>query len=346
MTESKSQTLITGVYRTGSEYIANLINCHPQIIVTMYSVNMMRFIYNRYNPISEKSNFEAALDDLNDRLQMRYHQSLNKAKLMDAFAGCERLDYGFFYDAVVCSLYMKYPAEHWAEKNQLLWREIPIFLDLMPNGKAILIIRDPRSVLLSFKSYTYAPPPAYIGAVFNSLDAMQYGLRYQQTLPNDRFCCIRYEDVARNPEKVTAKIWQFLNLDGLYDISDQTSWKDAYGQPWHTNSSFHDNSDQKPFDVEASINRWRSGLSAEEIALVEGVCEEAMIKFGYTLSKANADWLSVASLFLQNDTMTNYFKHWLSSGEGIEAFPTDPLDEKNWRNAQEDKYLLKKVKNG
>ncbi len=40
MKESKSQTLITGVYRTGTEYITQLINRNPNVIATMYRVRV------------------------------------------------------------------------------------------------------------------------------------------------------------------------------------------------------------------------------------------------------------------------------------------------------------------
>jgi len=338
MTRSKSQTLITGVYRTGSEYLANLINCHPKVSVTMYSVNLLRFIHGRYNPISKEENIKSALNDLGARLLKRYGRKLDKESVLEALTRHRTVDYGILYDAVMSVLYLQPPAEHWAEKNQLLWREIPTFLDMMPNGKAILIIRDPRSVLLSFKRYTYAPPPGYLGAVFNSLDAMQFALKYRERLPSDRFRCFRYEDVARDPKGLAGEVWQFMNLEGVYDVRDQSSWKDAYGRSWHVNSSFHDERDLRPFDVEASINRWQAGLCAEEIGLTEAICGETMTRFGYTPAGCDFDWISATRLLLQDDTIGGYFRKWLSCGTGVEAFPTDPLNEENWRDAQERKY--------
>ena len=44
----------------------------------------------------------------------------------------------------------------------------------MTNGKAIHILRDPRSVMLSYKKFTYHRKPAYLSAAFNSVDAMHY----------------------------------------------------------------------------------------------------------------------------------------------------------------------------
>jgi len=328
--ESKSQTLITGVYRTGTEYFAHLVNCHPQINVTMYRVNVLRFIYNKYNPISEVKNLVRAIDDLEKRIGKRYGLKLNKDIIIEKLKADENIDYGKFYDTVMCSLYLRGSEEHWAEKNQLLWREIPIFLEVMPNGKTILIVRDPRSVLLSFREYTYAAPPAYLGAVYNSLDALRCGLKYEKELSKDKFRYFRYEDFAREPENIIAKVWDFLGLEGNNDIGDQDSWKDAYGNPWYANSSFQRSDDLTPFDCEASINRWQMGLSVGEISLVEGVCGNLMKKFGYETTGKEPDWLEAMRLFANDDKMFEVFRNWLKTGAGIEAFPTDPLDERNW----------------
>lgn len=332
--QSRSQTLITGVYRTGSEYIAQLVGRHPEISVSMYSVNVLRFIHKKYDPISDRKQYMTALDDLEQRLQSRYNRSLDRDRIVDVLDKADKVDYGTFYDVVMCSLYLREPAVHWAEKNQLLWREIPDFLSMMPNGKAILVIRDPRSVLVSFRKYTYAPPPAYLGAVFNCLDAMQHGLKYSQELSSDRFLMVRYEDAAHFPQETADKIWRFLGLNGSVDVTANPGWLDAYGRPWHANSSFHPNDDPRPFNIAESINRWWSQISDGELALAEGVCGETMQKCGYKMSRKDVhDWLSALRLFIDDEQVTGYFRYWLETGMGIQAFPTDPVVPANWRNA-------------
>ena len=331
-THSLSQTLITGVYRTGSEYIAQLASCHPEISVSMYSVNVLRFVYGRYDPVSDPAQCKRALADMADRLQARYQRTLDCGLVMSALEHMGQIDYGTFYDAVMCALHLTGSSRHWAEKNQLLWREIPQFLEMMPNGKAILVIRDPRSVLASFRKYTYAAPPAYLGAVFNCVDAMQCALEYQRTLDPEKFLLVRYEDAARAPQNVADKIWRFLKLSGGYEVTNPANWRDAYGKQWHANSSFHSNDDARPFDIESSINRWVSELSPAELSLVEGVCAETMAALGYEPSLTSGpDWLSAIRLFIHDPQVTEYFKLWTLKGKGIEAFPTDPLNSKNWR---------------
>ena len=338
MTKSKCQIIITGVYRTGSEYFSHIINCHPEVTVSLYGVNALRFVYHKYSPINKKKNYLNALDDLEKRLKERYNLHLQKAKIITEFEKVKKLTYGIFYDIIMCSLYLNDFVNIWAEKNQLLWREIPDFLNSMPNGKAILIIRDPRSVLLSFKKFTYAPSPAYLGAIFNCLDAMQYALKYQDLLSNDSFMVVRYEDLARNPEKIAQKVWKFIGLTGIYDVRDHSKWCNPKGQPWQSNSSFQSKAKVEKFDVEMSINLWKSSLCIEEIALTELICGKLMTVFGYDLSQSLNIDENIDQLFANDQTLSAYYDKWLCTGEGIEAFPTDPLQKKNWRDVNQRKY--------
>jgi hypothetical protein len=330
MTPSKSQTLITGVYRTGTEFLSGLLNQSPDISVTMYSVNVLRFIFRKYDPIWKESQYTSALNDLANRIKVRYQRILNKEEIIIQLQKMGKFGYGIFYDVVMNSLYLKNGETHWAEKNQLLWREIPQFLEMMPNGKAIHIYRDPRSVLLSFRHITYTEPPAYLGAIFNCYDSMRHVDTYQKELPSDRYRSIKYEDLARNPQEKTNELFEFLGLKAGNDVIDQTTFMDGYGNPWESNSAFEKNSNPDEFDVEASIFRWKEKLSAEEIQLTEGVCSPLMESFGYPLTYKKIDWLNVLPLFIEDDKILDHFKKWLLSGQGIEAFPTDPLDPKNW----------------
>ena len=190
------------------------------------------------------------------------------------------------------------------------------------------MIRDPRSVLASFQAYTYAPPPKYLGAIFNCCDAMLHAQWLAEHLPPERFLLVRYEDAARSPRATAEAMYRFLGLDSsLADFSMQ-NLTDAYGKPWRVNSSFHEG--PAAFDVEAAINRWRGTLSDLEVALTETVCSIGMKAFDYDVSGAELDWPEALRLVLGDPDLTSALRHWLDSGEGIQAFPTDPVDSANW----------------
>jgi len=331
MQKSESQTLITGVYRTGTEFITQAINCHPEISATMYRVNVLRFVDGRYDPISSQAMQRRALGDLKERLFHRYGLELDCDILLRELAGRAPVDYGVFYDLVMSWLYLGPSRRHWMEKNQLLWREIPRFIEMMPNGRAILVIRDPRSVLASFKKYTTAPPPAYLGAIFNCYDAMLAGKVLEERFASTgRFLCLRYEDFAADPENWTRAVWKMIGVSPDHGINNQ-GWKDAYGKEWKANSSFHTNADRKAFDVQAAIDRWRTQLSPMEIFLTEAVCAEIMTQYGYAQAGLEGvDWREAMRLPAGDDKLMGYFRNWLIKGEGIEAFPSDPLDSASW----------------
>jgi hypothetical protein len=328
-TFSDSQTLITGVYRTGSEYLSLLLDSHPDISVSMYRVNVLRFVFGRYSPIDESHNLRKAISDTASRLLERYEIILDQDKLFSQLSQLKNIDYGVFYDAMMSQLYLGNGVRHWAEKDQLLWREIPQFINMMPNGKAIHILRDPRSVLASFKKYTRYEPPAFLGAVFNSVDAFATALDHQKSM-KEKVAYIRYEDLVRGPQQIIDKLWQFLNLRAGFDIKGQGDWKDAYGNSWHSNSSYHINSQEDKFDIERAVNGWKNNLSIEEINMAEAICGEVMDKFGYKRSMDSPDAGKVEKMICGDKQLEGAFANWKETGYGFESFPEDPLDRATW----------------
>jgi len=325
---SKSQTLITGVYRTGSEYLAQLIGGNDEISVSMYSINILRFVYGKYDPFNVKENYLKALNHISERVSSRYQIRIDKVNILKELDALPIVTYGNFYDLIMSSLYLNSNTTNWAEKNQLLWREIPEFIKIMPNGRAILILRDPRSVLVSFKQYTYAPSPAYLEAVFNCFDAMNFAKKFQNEL-NDKVLVVRYEDIAANPKLETEKCWNFLGINPNKLTAKELL--DAYGNNWQSNSSFHEGC-MTQSDLFDSVNRWKNRITNAELNLTEGICGELMNYFGYK-PKLNGliNWPGAIRLFIDDENLKLYFRNWLVEGVGIEAFPSDPLKPENWR---------------
>lgn len=325
---SKTQILVTGVYRTGSEYFTHLLNSFSEVSASMYRVNLMRFIYKRYCPINSSCNLLKALDDLNTRLNQRYSITVDKKEFLKDINQND-LNYGDLYDKLMTYLYLQdHSANIWAEKCQLLWRESEDFLKIMRNGKVILIHRDPRSVLASFKHYTNAPDPHYLGAVFNCLDAMQHGLRLEKKYPLN-VLNIKYEDLIFNEKFIMDKVAQFLNLKNRSYHFHPSKLIDSYGKAWISNSSFHNVSDGTSYDKGKTVTRWKEVLCKSEIQLTERICSNMMLSYNYELTYDKCCDSSFS--ILKNDALTeSYLNNFLNNGTGIQAFPSDPMNPKNW----------------
>jgi hypothetical protein len=301
----------------------------------MYHVNALRFIGERYDPLSDVLNARRAVLDVAERLQQRYQLALDVDRVLQRFALVPVPSCCALYDVIMSELWLRSGRTHWAEKCQLLWREIGEFVRDMPNGRAILVLRDPRSTLASFKNYTYAPPPAYLGAIFNCLDALRHAKAYRDNLPSDRFLLVRYEDAARDPQGVADRMFRFLELDPSLASHDRTCWRNETGERWQDNTAF-----RGTFDVDQAIERWRDWLSPMERALTECVCGPFMTDFGYAPDGRPLDWPEALRLCLTDPKITEYLRRWLVDGEGIEAFPTDPLMSENWQENQQPAALL------
>jgi hypothetical protein len=298
----------------------------------MYRVNVPRFVLEKYNPIHKTENYKRAIHDTVKRLKDRYNIDLNSKIIIEKLNENENVTYGYLYEVIMEELYIKNSVKHWAEKNQLLWRQIPWFINNISNPKVLLIIRDPRSVLTSFKKYTYAEKPAYLQAVFNCFDSMKSALKYQNEYSGDVLKIVKYEEAALNPNKTARDIWDMfdVNYSDDIDVTDQSLWEDSYGEKWHANSSFHDNCNPSEFDVNMSINRWKNNLEKAEIDFTEAVCGSLMSQFGYELKSNEVDFKNVLRLFISSAKELNILKNWVLNDEGIQEFPTDPVDSKNW----------------
>lgn len=325
------QVLITGCYRTGTEYVSLLLGNHPDLAVTMYTTGFMRFCYNRYNPVEEEINYSRLLFDADQRIRTRWNKNLNVHSVLDYCGKAEKVTYDLLYDLMMSDLFLTDQVKNWAEKTQLVWTKIPAFLEMFPRGKAINVVRDPRSVLASFKKFTYAPKPAYLGAIFNCYDSMHSGLDYKDNFDSNRFYLLKFEDLLTSPEKALFELFTFLELSTEHDLFSQKEWKDARNKPWHHNSAFlSPDAPSNTFDKSTAINRWVDNLSNWEIALCEAINGELFESFGYKLSGISKDWTKFLKPMLSDEKLTRYLTRWILERKGVEGFPTDPLLTENW----------------
>ncbi|OUU53234.1 MAG: hypothetical protein CBC25_01170 [Pelagibacteraceae bacterium TMED65] len=334
---STAQILITGVYRTGSEYITHYLNQHTDIVASMYKINFLRFVKNRSAKTLSSYEISEILTKINERTISRYGTEIKSERIQRAAKKQNGTNVYDLYDLVMRDLYLKETNQTvWAEKNQLLWREIPEFVESMNNGKAILILRDPRSILASFKRYTNAPTPLYLEAVFNAFDCMRHAIFYQNSSISKKIYVTRYEDFVKNPSNELNKVLRKFSLEKMTVSKFQESiWFDPYGSEWFSNSSFAKN-EPKKFDTKNAINRWRNNLSEHEIKMTEFICSAEMREFNYDRKfedvniKDLESYLSSFKDSMEKETIIGHFKHWLAKNEGIQKFPLDPLDPSTW----------------
>ncbi len=339
MVRSEQQILITGCYRSGTEYITLLLNNHPKLSASMYVVSFLRFCYDRYNPVEVESNYKRLLEDAAQRIRTRYGRELHVEKIIAYCGKTKAVTYSLLYDLMMADLFLSDNVRRWAEKVQLVWTKIPVFLKMFPAGKVIHIVRDPRSVLASFKKITYAPKPGYLGAIFNCFDSMKKGVQYKKEHDPNCYYLLKYEDLIASPKANVIALFNFLGLSSDHDLLSEEGWKDPSGKPWSHNSAFAgENQQQHQFDVKASVDRWKENLAPWEISTCETINSDLMRHYGYEMSGTPAASEDLLRSQFSTDQLARYFSRWQTKREGVEEFPTDPLNPANWtENAMEQK---------
>jgi len=315
--------LITGTYRSGTTYLSRVINASSEINVTYDSINYFRYYVKRnYDP----ENFEKIVDDVVSRLKIRHKIHLNKSNILHYIQHSKVINHTSVYSAIMREFW-KGDRRRWGEKTLLEWRNIPVFLSMFKNGQALHIIRDVRDVLASYKYMTIEEKEKYLDAIFCTIDSYDHALKYLNVLPKDKYYLVVYENLINDTENEIKKICDFLNIDFTSEMLDEKKYTDLSGKNFDitTHTSF-------PEDKNKPIGRWKSKLNKNEILFVEAIAGDRMIKLGYELSIPKDDnpfsWL----IEITNNTplIAKRLLKYLFFNEGIEEYPSDPTDPKNW----------------
>jgi hypothetical protein len=168
---------------------------------------------------------------------------------------------------------------------------------------------------------------------------MKWAATVGAALPDDRYFIVRHEDLVTDPGQTTREICRFLDIEFEPIMLDTTKFTNRRGtKKWEGNSSFGDVSSQI---TARSTNRWRSKLEDFELIFVESIIGDDLLKhFGYQPSgvKVNVAGLQKLWEYLRaTPLIQNRLHHWLTTGEGVESYPTDPTNSTNWDMSQSSK---------
>jgi hypothetical protein len=133
--------------------------------------------------------------------------------------------------------------------------------------KEILLVRDPRDVHGSRKSFWSDTPEAS----FQNLRAVQSAMLAIWHESAGEVLAVKYEDLIAQPEETMARISTFLELASPIQLKPESEQKVFSG---HATSS----------DPAASVGRWKQEMSVEEIATFEKEFRPFLETFGYELT--------------------------------------------------------------
>jgi hypothetical protein len=147
---------------------------------------------------------------------------------------------------------------------------------LFPDSKVVLIFRDGRDVAASLRRLPWTTRDLYVNfALWLYCYRLQRVAQRSMKLP---LTCVRYEDLVNNPEAELRRILAFLGLPyeaQVVDGSGNTDGVPPWEYPWKSHA----------FEAITSsrIGLWRSELSRDQVAVLEGWGGGLLRELGYEL---------------------------------------------------------------
>lgn len=165
---------------------------------------------------------------------------------------------------------------HWGDKLPST-RAAAAVQRLFPATRFVLMVRDPRDALASYRRYAARPEIAAQSPELADMDTRSFATTWR----NQALSCIehlsplhvlRYEDWIEDERGMLEGVLEFLGL-GMTKAVERELEDEALLEHHGTSAS-----------ASASIGRWRNELEEQEVATISDAAADAMERFEYATS--------------------------------------------------------------
>jgi len=266
---------IGGPDRSGTTLMYALLASHPNIAMMRRS-NMWRYFYGYYGDMNRPENFERCLHDMTHYHKMRHLQPDPDRLRREYWQG--QPSYGRLFALLHEHHAERLGKSRWGDKSLHIERYADDIFREFPDAKVIQMVRDPRDRYASVRKRFGKDNPRLGASAARWLMAMRNGRRNVRRYPRN-YRIVRYESLAQNPEATLRELCDFLDepySPTMLSMQGAREYRESGG-----NSSF-DKIEPGVISTR-SIGRFRTVLSASEIAFVQRLCGREMAVCDYEL---------------------------------------------------------------
>lgn len=253
---------ICGGDRTGLGLLCELFEQHPDFSLSRRT-NFFSSYRGRFGDVRQRENRERLLAAM--QADRRYAMFAIDSEIVRHRVERDARSDDDLYRILQESRAERIGRSRWGDKSLWSERHATKILTVYPTARMVQVVRDPRDQFASFKHHRRRGDlDVAVGAAMIRR-SMRLAERNRLRHP-DRYSVVRYEDLVREPERVSEDVCRFLDAvftpDMLLEPSDSGV---AIPRTMHTRS----------------IGRYRRDLSGGEIAVVEFATAASMRVFGY-----------------------------------------------------------------
>ncbi len=180
MKKIKTVFLTCGV-RSGAALLTRMLSVSKEFKASSATLNFFRFFYKKYDPIQNRKKLNNAINACYKRLRYRYNIFINKKEIFTYFK-TNKINYKNLYKIFCYQIFRNQDFKYVGDKEGNAWRKISDYLKMFPNGKVILILRDPRDMICSFKKTTISKKNDYLITIFNFVDMVNYYSKFPKNI--------------------------------------------------------------------------------------------------------------------------------------------------------------------
>lgn len=284
------QFFLTGTQRSGTTLLRLLLNNHSVIAIPEEAGFLMPYLNRRklgrkhYLSPEEKKRFLRFI--LNDEQFAKWR--IPEEKFADFYLA------NYTYKETVSLLYHMFATIHGKEitgdKSPKFIRKLSFLGKIYPDAKFIHIVRDGRDTFLSLIKRKHHSASSAVLAAFEWRVKERLINRTLSQAP-ERTIQIRYEDLIRDPERQLRDICMFIGIAFEFQMLEFWKTSEEFIEKQHSNLIF------KPIDA-ANAEKWRTGLSEDQILQYEFIAKELLAYYGYSVHNKRLKFTTKTRYFL------------------------------------------------
>ena len=264
---------LVGCPRSGTTLLQRMLDAHSRICIAPETHFIRRFWNKRYEygDLSIDANHAKLLKDIGSMPEFSEMGLDFKTFSTDALE--INRTYPNIFALILTQFLSRCDAELVGEKtpNHLLY--MPILSDFFPSARFIHIIRDPRSVVNSWRTVPWST-----GSIIEDARVWhRYLVAARNNKQSDKVLTLFYEDLVLDSQKSLQTICNFIGINFESEILDfyhqPSSQINVKREPWKQNVN-------KPVTTDFT-SRWQRELSKDMIVEIEAVTASEMKKLGY-----------------------------------------------------------------
>jgi hypothetical protein len=289
--------LIVGSQRSGTTLLNRIVNAHPDVALLFQQSNFLRLDPQSYR-LAGAGERQRLIQDARRACSLysrRFDDSI-EAGLIAEFAENTGTDISAVYRSLIQKLLPATGRRYWGEKYAGRAVDALKFIDIVPDGKILHIVRDPRDVCASEKQRLKVQMNKPEGDTSFLLTAYDWkighliGGHIQRAMPGN-YLRLRYEDLIADPAGICRNICSFLDLPFTTEMLEADKYTEDDGTRWEANTFFESNITTVRSDFR---DRWQRVLTPQEALFVDKFCQAGMRDLEYP---ARSQWRLLVESF-------------------------------------------------